>query len=118
MDEQTVPRVGDNATGLEREVWNALYGVEDPEMPISIVDLGLIYDLTVEDGAVKIDMTLTYTGCPAREFLLDDIKEAVEAVEGVSEVKIDIRWTPEWTIEMITDEGRQSLKDFGLEVPK
>ena len=57
-----VPATGAGATGLERRVWQALYRVEDPEMPVSIVDLGLIYGVEVDDDSAEIEMTLTYTG--------------------------------------------------------
>ena len=111
-----VPKTGAGAEGLERDVWEALYGVEDPEMPISIVDLGLIYGLTVEDGSVEIEMTLTYTGCPARDMLINDVKRAVVAVDGVADVDVVLVWSPGWTVDMVTAQGRESLREFGLSV--
>jgi metal-sulfur cluster biosynthetic enzyme len=112
-----LPATGDGAEGLERDVWDALYAVEDPEMPISIVDLGLIYGLDVSpDGEVVVEMTLTYTGCPAREMLQDDIRTAVSAVDGVSDVDLRLVWSPSWTVEMVTDQGKNDLRDFGLSI--
>jgi metal-sulfur cluster biosynthetic enzyme len=112
-----LPATGEGATGLERRVWDALYGVEDPEMPISIVDLGLIYGVGVEDdGHVRIDMTLTYTGCPARDMLQDDIRAAVEGVEGVDDVLLNLVWSPAWSVEMVTERGRDDLREFGLSI--
>lgn len=113
-----LPATGDGAVGIERAVWDALYTVEDPEMPISIVDLGLVYAVGVETetGEARIDMTLTYTGCPARSMLQDDIREAVSAVEGVEDVMINLVWSPAWTTAMVTEQGRKDLREFGLSV--
>ncbi|MFC6798581.1 MULTISPECIES: 1,2-phenylacetyl-CoA epoxidase subunit PaaD [unclassified Haladaptatus] len=110
------PATGEGATGVERRVWDALYEIEDPEMPISIVDLGLIYGVTVEDGHADVKMTLTYTGCPARKMLTTDIEEAVAAVEGVESMDLDLVWSPPWTVEMVTEQGKEDLREFGLSI--
>jgi metal-sulfur cluster biosynthetic enzyme len=112
--EGDVPATGDDADGLEREVWEALYSVDDPEMPVSIVDLGLIYGVELEDGHVTVDMTLTYTGCPARELLLDDVERAVEGVEGVDGATVELVWSPNWTVDLVTERGKEALREFGL----
>ncbi len=70
-----MPATGEDADGIERAVWATLYPVEDPEMPISIVDLGLIYGIDVSDGEATVDMTLTYSGCPACDIILDESKK-------------------------------------------
>ncbi|RZH67810.1 1,2-phenylacetyl-CoA epoxidase subunit PaaD [Natrinema altunense] len=110
------PKTGSEADGIEAEVWKALYEVEDPEMPVSIVDLGLIYDIDIADSRCDVAMTLTYTGCPAREMLLNDVKCAAETVPAVDEATVELRYTPEWNVSMVTEEGRDSLRDFGLSV--
>jgi metal-sulfur cluster biosynthetic enzyme len=112
------PATGEGAEGLERAVWDALYSVEDPEMPISIVDLGLVYAVGVDaaTGEARIDMTLTYTGCPARDMLQDDIRAAVGAVEGVEAVTLNLVWSPAWSVEMVTEQGKQDLREFGLSI--
>jgi metal-sulfur cluster biosynthetic enzyme len=112
--ESDVPATGDGADGLERDVWEALYGVDDPEMPVSIVDLGLIYGVALEDGHVTVDMTLTYTGCPARELLLDDVEQSVEAVDGVDDATVELVWSPNWTVDLVTEQGKEALQEFGL----
>jgi metal-sulfur cluster biosynthetic enzyme len=116
--EGEVPATGADASGLERRVWDALYAVEDPEMPVSIVDLGLIYGVEVDTGAGKatVEMTLTYTGCPAREMLLEDVESSVRAVEGIEEAEVVLVWSPPWSVEMVTENGRKSLREFGLSV--
>ena len=111
-----VPATGAGATGVDRRVWQALYRVEDPEMPISIVDLGLIYDVAVEDGTAAVEMTLTYTGCPARDMLVSEVTRAVRDVEGVEAVEVTLVWSPAWTVDMVTERGENALREFGLSV--
>lgn len=124
------PKTGEGAEGTEAAVWEALYSVEDPEMPVSIVDLGLIYDVDVEEvdanraGAsgetedrerAIIEMTLTYSGCPAREMLQNDVRCAALSA-GVDEVAVDLRYSPTWNVNMVTEAGREDLREFGLSV--
>ena len=114
--EDDVPATGVDATGTERAVWDELYAIEDPEMPISIVDLGLIYGVAVSENEATVEMTLTYSGCPAREMLMDEIEARVRAVDGVEKVDLRLVWSPEWTVEMVTETGRDHLREFGLSV--
>ncbi len=111
-----LPATGTNAEGIESDVWTALYDIEDPEMPVSIVDLGLVYGVDVTDEVATIDMTLTYSGCPARDMLMDEIEENVEGIEGIDGVHLRLVWSPEWSLEMVTDQGKTDLKEFGLSV--
>lgn len=119
-DPEEVPATGEGAEGVERVVWSALYGVEDPEMPISVVDLGLVYGVRVLDGPegthAAVDVTLTYTGCPAREMLLDEIEAAAAGADGVDSASVELVWSPPWSIEMVTDRGKEDLREFGLSV--
>jgi len=112
--EADVPATGEGAEGLEREVWEALYDIDDPEMPVSIVDLGLIYGVEVDDGHVTVDMTLTYTGCPARELILDDVERAAESVDGVESASVELVWSPNWSVDLVTEQGKEALREFGL----
>lgn len=115
-----LPATGEGAEDVAADVWEALYDVDDPEMPVSIVDLGLVYGVGVEsraDGAhVTVEMTLTYTGCPARSMLLNDVEDAVEGVDGVSTADVRLVWSPEWTVEMVTDAGKADLREFGVSI--
>ncbi|WP_254821957.1 1,2-phenylacetyl-CoA epoxidase subunit PaaD [Haloglomus halophilum] len=113
-----LPRTGEGASGIEARVWDALYEVEDPEMPVSVVDLGLIYDVYVDrtSGEARVDMTLTYTGCPARDYLLSSVERAVENVDGVEDVLVNLLWSPEWSVEMVTEDGREALREFGVAI--
>jgi len=117
------PRTGEDAEGVAADVWERLYAVEDPEMPVSVVDLGLVYDVVVlehDDGdtgtIAHVEMTLTYTGCPARDFLTNDVRCAAETTPGVDAAEVHVRFTPEWTVDMVTETGREALREFGLSV--
>ena len=111
-----LPATGDGATGVEAAVWERLYEVEDPEMPISVVDLGLIYGVTVEGSHATVTMTLTYTGCPARDYLREDVRRAAEGADGVDTADVELVWSPEWNVEMVTDDGKADLREFGVSV--
>ena len=113
---EDLPATGESAEGVEAAVWEGLYEVEDPEMPISVVDLGLIYDVTVEDGVATVTMTLTYTGCPARDYLQEDVRQAAARPEGVEAAEVELVWSPEWNLEMVTDAGKADLREFGVSV--
>ena len=113
---EELPATGEGAEGVEAAIWEGLYEVEDPEMPISVVDLGLIYDVTVEDGVATVTMTLTYTGCPARDYLQADVRQAAARAEGVDEAEVELVWSPEWNLEMVTDAGKADLREFGVSV--
>lgn len=111
-----LPATGEDATGVEADVFAELAAVEDPEMPISVVDLGLVYGVTVADGQVTVTMTLTYTGCPAREYLQEDVRQAAERADGVESASVELVWSPEWTLEMVTDAGKDDLREFGVSI--
>lgn len=113
---EDLPATGEDAEGIKADVWGVLYDIEDPEMPVSIVDLGLIYGVDVTDDVATIDMTLTYSGCPARNMLMDEIEENVDAIDGIDGVHLRLVWDPGWSLEMVTDQGKSDLKEFGLSV--
>lgn len=115
---EELPATGEDSGGIERRVWNALYGIEDPEMPISIVDLGLMYGVSVDEGHATVDMTLTYTGCPARKMLTEDVENTVGEVGGIETAEVRLVWSPAWSLELVTEQGREDLREFGLSVPE
>ena len=91
-------------------VRKALRGVKDPELNLNIVDIGLIYDVTVsEDGKVHVNMTLTSPGCPSGPEIVGDAKRTIEDLEGVTGVEIDIVWEPYWTPEKMDPRLRTLL---------
>jgi probable FeS assembly SUF system protein SufT len=101
----------------EQLVWDALKTCFDPEIPVNIVDLGLIYDLAIEDGAsgkkhVAVKMTLTAQGCGMGPIIAEDARHKIAAIPQVGEAKVHIVWDPVWSPQMISPEGRKKL---GLE---
>lgn len=95
-------------------LWAALREVMDPEIPISLVDLGLIYDLRQEGGTVEVDLTFTATACPCMAFIHYDIQDRLQREPGVEEVVVHEVWSPAWTKARITPEGREALRRFGV----
>ena len=94
---------------LLEAVRSACASVADPEFGVSVYDLGLIYDVTLGDGAVVIAMTLTSAYCPAGDLILDGVRAAVARVPGVASVDVKLVWEPGWTPEMVTVSGRKQL---------
>jgi metal-sulfur cluster biosynthetic enzyme len=95
-------------------LWDALREVMDPEIPISLVDLGLIYDIRQEGGRVEVDLTFTATACPCMAFIHFDIQDRLMKEPGVDEVEVNEVWTPAWTKARITPEGRETMRTFGV----
>jgi metal-sulfur cluster biosynthetic enzyme len=91
-------------------VWEKLHNCYDPEIPLNVVDLGLIYDVKIEnEGDVVIDMTLTAQGCPSHAEISRDIKMTILGTPGVNNCKVNVVWDPPWTPERISLEGRRKL---------
>lgn len=93
----------------EQEVMEALKEVYDPELHFSIVDLGLIYDVQVEDGNVHVLMTLTTPACPIAPMVMQQIEENLRLLPGVKDVDIELTFDPLWTPEMMSEEARAEL---------
>ena len=101
---------------LEERLWSALAEINDPEMPVNLVDLGLIYGLTVDGGRVCVRLTFTAMGCAATEMLMGDIRDRLLAEPGIDDVRLDVVWDPPWTSARLTAEGRDALRAWGLAV--
>jgi metal-sulfur cluster biosynthetic enzyme len=99
---------------VTKTLWAALAEVQDPEMPVNLVDLGVIYRIAEADGLVEVDLTFTAMGCPASEFIIDDVKERLLREAGVNEVRVNVVWNPPWTVARMTQEGRDALEAWGL----
>ena len=100
----------------EAAIWRALATITDPEMPISLVDMGMVYRVAAAGGVAEIDLTFTSIGCPAMDMILDDVREAVSAIPGIERVDVEVVWSPPWTKERLTPRGRSLLLAFGLAV--
>ncbi len=91
---------------LREQVFDALRGVEDPELGMDVVDLGLVYDVEVDGSSVKVIHSLTSMGCPAGPMIQEDIHRAASEVEGVEAVQVDLTWDPPWTPERMSDDAK------------
>lgn len=95
---------------LGKEIIKALKTVYDPEIPVDIYELGLIYDVHISDeGAVKVVMTLTTPNCPVAETLPQEVKEKIAGVEGINKVDLELTFEPTWTKDMMSEEARFEL---------
>lgn len=107
--------VGPDGAPSEEAVWNALKTVFDPEIPVNVVDLGLVYSMTVTPDAaaqrhtVQVQMTLTAPGCGMGPSIAQDAKYKIEQVPGVSEATVEIVWDPPWNQDMISENGKMQL---------
>ncbi len=95
---------------IEERIVDVLKTVYDPEIPVNIYDLGLIYKVDLhEDGILDLDMTFTAPSCPAADFILEDVRQKVESVEGVKNANVQLVFEPIWDQSMMTEEARVEL---------
>ena len=95
---------------IEERIVEALKTVYDPEIPVNIYDLGLIYKIDLhDDGVLDLDMTFTAPACPAADFILEDVRSTMEAIEGVTTVNIEMVFDPAWDQSMMSEEARVEL---------
>jgi metal-sulfur cluster biosynthetic enzyme len=101
---------------VQGRLWEALREVEDPEIPISVVGMGLIVSLSYRPAqrAVEIELTFTAMGCPAMDMIQDDIRERLMREPDVDAVAIEITWDPVWTRSRIREESRQTMRRLGV----
>jgi ring-1,2-phenylacetyl-CoA epoxidase subunit PaaD len=100
------------------KVWHALARVADPEIPaVSVVDMGMVLSVEVDERRARVVMLPTFTGCPAVPVIREDVAAAVGRVDGIDEVVVESTFDPPWTSDRITPEGRHKLRSFGLAPP-
>ena len=112
VDQKTAAMVNDaeRSAALKPQIVKAISAVHDPEIPVNIYDLGLIYDIIVEaSSAVGVRMTLTAPGCPAAQILPEQVRSAVAAIPGVSDVKVDVVWEPPWDRDRMSEAAKLQL---------
>ncbi|MDQ6742838.1 MAG: metal-sulfur cluster assembly factor [Candidatus Dormibacteraeota bacterium] len=97
-------------------LFDALREVQDPEMPVNLVDLGIVYGVRELDGLVTVDLTFTAMGCPAAEFILEDVRERLLREPGVRQVVVNVVWDPPWTAARMTPAGREALEMWGVAI--
>jgi FeS assembly SUF system protein len=110
FDDVERPTPDDGDAALQEKVIEALKTVRDPEIPVNLVDLGLIYDLIVNrDGTVYVEMTLTTPACPVAGALPGQVQQAIAAVAGVQDARVKLVWSPPWTKDRMSEEAKLEL---------
>jgi len=104
------------AQRVEARLWRALQDVEDPEIPVSVVGMGLIVSLAYreEEQAVDLELTFTAMGCPAMDFIQDDIRDRLLREPDVDDVRIEVVWDPVWTRSRIREDARATMRSLGI----
>ena len=103
----------DKDTELKDRIISALKEIYDPEIPVNIYDLGLIYRIDIDENAiVHLDMTLTAPGCPVAQTFPIQVADTIRAVEGVEDVELEMVWDPPWSVERMTEEAKVALGFF------
>ena len=101
----------------QRQAWDVLHGVLDPEVPVlSVCDLGIVREVTCSDAGTQVVLTPTYSGCPATEVISHGVSQALEAA-GLGPVQIELRRAPAWTTDWISEQGRRKLAEYGIAPP-
>lgn len=104
-------------TGLRERAWEAAAAVKDPEVPVlTIEDLGVLRDVTVDGDRIRVDITPTYSGCPAMDTIRDDVELALIRA-GFGEVEVRLVLAPAWTTDWMTEEGKRKLTEYGIAPP-
>ncbi|TSA83033.1 metal-sulfur cluster assembly factor [Deinococcus detaillensis] len=99
----------------EAQILESLKVVKDPEIPVNVVDLGLIYGVDINaEGVVDVTMTLTSVGCPVQDLIRSDAEMAVMRLDGVNRVNVDFVWSPPWSPEKMTEDGKRQMRMFGF----
>ena len=95
---------------VEKDIVATLKNIYDPEIPVNVYDLGLIYKIDVADsGEATIDMTLTAPNCPAADFIMEDVRQKIESIDGVTSATINLVFEPEWDKDMMSEEAKLEL---------
>jgi len=100
----------------EEAVYSVLKKIYDPEIPINIVDLGLIYGVQIEDGHVEVLMTLTVPGCPMAAYIAQEVEKKLQELEGVKSVKVNLTFDPPWSVVRLTVEGKNILRGMEMNI--
>ena len=101
----------------QAQILEALKVVKDPEIPVNMVDLGLIYGIDVTPaGNVEITMTLTSVGCPVQDLIRSDAEMAVMRLDGINQVEVEFVWSPPWAPDKMSDDGKRQMRMFGFNV--
>lgn len=114
--ELEIPEWSGPPADLREAAWRALHEVADPEFPISLPDLGLVYEVEAVGSVVRVTISFTASACPCVEFIKWDIRERLLEEAGIEEVIIEVTWDPPWTTSRITERGRHALRRAGVSI--
>lgn len=103
-----------DATPFERELWDMIDEIPDPHIPVSLVEMGMIYDVDVTNGHVAVEMTYPCMGCPAYDMIQNDIRSCLSLTDGVAEVDVEVVWDPVWSKDMLTEPVREKMRESGI----
>lgn len=106
----------DDSTPFERELWDVLDGIPDPHIPVSLVEMAMIYDVRNDDGHVTVEMSFPCMGCPAYDMIHNDVRSCLTVLDGVDEVEVDVVWDPVWTKDMLTADVREKMRTSGISI--
>jgi metal-sulfur cluster biosynthetic enzyme len=98
----------------EPDLWRELAEIRDPELPVSIIDLGLVYGVRVSGGRIDVDLTLTSMGCPCTDWIIEDVQNRLAGLPGIMDVHVTLVWDPPWTLDRISAPGRAALAAAGI----
>jgi ring-1,2-phenylacetyl-CoA epoxidase subunit PaaD len=102
---------------IKKRIWEILYSVNDPEIPVlSVIDLGIIRDIKIQDKTVEVLITPTYSGCPAMDFIGMNIRKVL-VENGFEKIKITHQLSPAWTTDWMTEDAKEKLKSYGIAPP-
>ncbi len=113
---QRAQRARANAAAEDAPLWSALEDVTDPEFPLSVVDMGLIYGLRREGETAHVQLTFTAMGCPCMDFIISDIRARLLCEPEIRAVNIEIVWDPPWTRNRLTEKGKERLRRVGVAI--
>lgn len=102
------------STAFEQELWDVIDEIPDPHIPVGLVEMGMIYDVTIEDGAVTVEMTYPCMGCPAYEMIQNDIRSCLTLYPEIDLIDIDVVWDPVWSKDMLTPAVKQKMRESGI----
>ena len=113
----SLPAIATAGIPTPEQALEAMKVVKDPEIPVNIVDLGLVYKVEVsEDGVIDVEMTLTSVGCPVQDMIRADVELALMRLEGTKAVNVDFVWTPPWIPGKMSEDGKRQMRMFGFNI--
>ncbi|WP_144926285.1 metal-sulfur cluster assembly factor [Halorubrum salsamenti] len=103
-----------DASPFEQQLWDVLDEIPDPHIPVSLVEMAMIYDVDEDDGHVTVEMSFPCMGCPAYDMIHNDVESCLTVLDGVDEVDIEVVWDPVWSKDMLTPAVRNKMNESGI----